>query len=298
LSLTFTPEIKEEFAKMADKRLKFNENALIILKKRYLQPGETPVNMLDRVSLGNVEYYKMMADLDFLPNSPTLFNLGTGKGTYSACFKYDIPDSMDGIMDVARKAALVQKWGGGVGYYFGNIRAKGAEVKGTGNHAGGPVGFLRMYNAIGDVITQSGKRAAAQMGILTAWHKDIKEWITCKSEDPDALSTFNISVSATDLFMKKATSDVPNKDGQLLDMIAEAAWTTGDPGMYFYDTSERTNPTPHLGKLTGTNPCGEVPLLDNEPCNLGSINLRNFANPAGFDWSRLAEVTGLATRYR
>ena len=100
--------------------------------------------MLDRVSLGNVEYYKMMADLDFLPNSPTLFNLGTGKGTYSACFKYDIPDSMDGIMDVARKAALVQKWGGGVGYYFGNIRAKGAEVKGKGNHAGGPVAFLKM----------------------------------------------------------------------------------------------------------------------------------------------------------
>jgi ribonucleoside-diphosphate reductase alpha chain len=249
--------------------------------------------------MGNEQYYEMMARLDFLPNSPTLFNLGTGKGTFSACFKFDIGDSMDSIMDCARKAALVQKWGGGVGYYFGNLRAKGAKVQGTGNHAGGPVGFLKMYNAIGDCITQSGKRAAAQMGILPIEHPDAAEWITCKNDDPDAISTFNISVSIPDSFMEAiVTHKASEKQKYLFNLLVESAWKTGDPGVFFVDRAEEDNPTPHLGKLTGTNPCGEVPLLDNEPCNLGSINLRNMYDPiTGVNFAYLEKTVKLAVRF-
>jgi ribonucleoside-diphosphate reductase alpha chain len=283
----------------------FGPNALVVLDKRYLQKQieETPEQMLDRVAGNDPEYYELMAKLDFLPNSPTLFNKGTGNnGTFSACFVYDIPDSMDGIMDVAKKAARVQKAGGGVGYNFSQLRPKGAFVAGTGNSAGGPVIFLKMLNGVGHAVTQSGKRAAAQMGILHINHTDIREWITCKSKDPDSISTFNISVAATDEFMTGALISGTNEEG-LLNEIAKAAWTTGDPGFYFIDEAERHNPTPHLGKLTTTNPCGEVPLLDNEPCNLGSINLRNIFNPDHINdddkinWGKLEQITRTAVRF-
>ncbi|HEC64538.1 MAG TPA: ribonucleotide-diphosphate reductase subunit alpha, partial [bacterium] len=297
LAKAVNPKFAEMVFKDSKIKPKFSENALTILRKRYLQSGETPEGMLERVSMGNPDWYNMMARLDFLPNSPTLFNLGTGKGTSSACFVFDIEDSMDHIMHVATKIASVQKWGGGVGMNFSKLRPKGAEVKGTGNHAGGPVAFLKMYNAIGDCITQSGKRNAAQMAILNVYHADIEEWITCKQEDPDSLSTFNMSVSIPDDFMEDVISN--RFKTELFDKIVEAAWKTGDPGVYFVDRAERDNPTPHLGKLVGPNPCGEVPNRDNEPCNLGSINLANFVIKEkwyAFDAPRLRETIRMAVR--
>ncbi len=273
---------------------KITPNAQTVLCKRYLAPDpndsrepclhcgnrhETVEEMFDRVSFGNEEYYELMARLDFLPNSPTLFNAGLpGAGTLSACYKFDVQDSMESIMEVARKAALVQKYGGGVGYYLGNLRPKGALVHSTHGKACGPVAVMGLYHSIAEMITQGGKRAGAQMAILPCDHPDVIEFIHCKDEG-DALSTFNISVSLTDSFMKQATKDSTSGEAALLHTMAESAWKTGDPGCYFVDTAERANPTPWIGKLTGTNPCGEVPLLDNEPCNLGSINLTSFVIP-------------------
>ena len=238
----------------------------------------------------------------FLPNSPTLFNVGLpGAGTLSACFKFDVDDTLlDGpnsIMAVATKAAGVTKFGGGVGYYFGNLRPKGAKVNSTHGNAMGPVSVLRHYQSVGSLITQAGKRDAAQMGILDARHPDIREFVNVKNTDPQLLNTFNISVSVDNAFMTAAVNDFGSIEHALLREIAEAAWTTGDPGLYFVDTAEATNPTPWLGRLTGTNPCGEVPLLNNEPCNLGSINLGRFTDGTHIDWAGLGVVTRLAIKY-
>jgi len=305
---------------------RFGANANLVLCKRYLKKGpdfpkcslcgnthETSEDMLDRVSFSNVDYYNLMARLDFLPMSTTLFNAGIeGAGTSSGCFKFDVEDSMVSILEVGRKSGLVQKWGGGVGYYLGNIRAKDQPIKSTHGRACGPVAILYYYQAIAKLITQGGKREGAQMGILPCDHPDILEFIDCKRENPEKLNTFNISVSCTDEFMTKARDLLESEESRLLDRIAENAYANGDPGLYFVDTAERANPTPHLGKLTGTNPCGENPLLDNEPCNLGSINLSNFVTertsvvqdrensfPSNrtFDLERLKEVTKLAVDF-
>lgn len=234
----------------------FTENARTVLDERYLLPGESPSDLIERVSWGNSEYYDMMAALDFLPNSPTLFNGGTDNGTLSACFHFVIPDDMNGIMDVARKAALVLKYGGGVGYCFSNLRARGTEVRTTHKVASGPVGFMPLFNAVAESITQGGKRRGAQMAILSCDHDDIDEFIHAKDSEAkaQALATFNISVAATDDWMNRYTGAAKDDDNKLWQM-ARAAWKTGDPGCYFIDTSERTNPTPWLGKLLGTNPC-------------------------------------------
>lgn len=289
----------------------FNPVARKVLCKRYLlyRPEsdecalcgvrhETPEEMLERVSLGNEEFYNMMASLDFLPNSPTLFNAGSGQGTFSACFKFDVDDTMVSIMDVARKSAFVQKWGGGVGYCLSALRPKGAPIRSTQGRACGPVATLRLYHSVALMITQGGKREGAQMAILHCDHPDVAEFIRCKDTDPEAFSTFNLSVACTNDFMNKATSDSRCRESDLLHDIVECTWRTGDPGIYFIDTAEESNPTPLLGKLSGTNPCGEVPLLDNEPCNLGSINLSKFVLPdRSFDFPRLKEVAHVATRY-
>lgn len=300
---------------------KFNDNAMTILCKRYLRPlpdkpgiigvkcphcgkyHETPAEMIDRVTFGNDDYYNLLASLDFLPNSPTLFNAGTGNGTFSACFKFDVDDSLEGIMDVARKAAFVQKWGGGVGYCLSAIRPKGKMIRSTHGKACGPIAVLRLYHSVALMITQGGKREGAQMGILHVDHEDIREFIHCKESDPEAFSTFNLSVACTDRFMGKATNQPGHHPEYiLLKEMADCAWKTGDPGCYFIDTAEKANPTPWLGRLTGTNPCGEVPLLDNEPCNLGSINLTHMVDPRltndiAFDFEKLERIARLATRY-
>lgn len=315
----------------------FSENAQTVLCKRYLsQAGdavhaecrrcgkyhETPVEMLQRVSFGVEEFYELMARLDFLPNSPTLFNAGLDNGgTFSACFKFDVKDNLldpDGIMDTGFKAAAVQKWGGGVGFCFSALRAKGAPISSTHGRACGPVSVMKdLLQGIATMITQGGKREGAQMGILHCDHPDIEEFINCKSANPEVLNTFNISVAITDSFMEKAQRE-GTREHDLLWQMAHAAHKTGDPGCYFIDIAERHNPTPWMGQLTGTNPCGEVPLLNNEPCNLGSINLKNFAYPSQkldvstfgdlplsrhtesgprFDFGRLVEVTRVAVRF-
>lgn len=311
---------------------KFNANAMKVLCKRYLRPlpdkpdiirikcphcgehHETPSEMIDRATFGNDDYYNLLASFDFLPNSPTLFNAGTGNGTFSACFKFDVEDSLEGIMDVARKAAFVQKWGGGVGYCLSAIRPKGKVIRSTHGKACGPIAVLRLYHSVALMITQGGKREGAQMGILLCDHEDIREFIHCKEADPEAFSTFNLSVACTDKFMQAAhnaatviaAGGTPVTEGKeaydLLREMADSCWKTGDPGCFFIDTAEKANPTPWLGKLTGTNPCGEVPLLNNEPCNLGSINLSHMIDPrlendVAFDFDKLERTARLATRY-
>ena len=295
----------------------FSDNALRILESRYLAyingRRETVDEFIKRVSLGSSEYeHELIRPLVFLPNSPTLFNIDVpAGGTLSACFKFDVADTMlskvgplgrsegvgNGIMDVATKSSMVIKWGGGVGYYLGSVRAKGSLVNSTHGIAMGPVALLKFYHSLASMLTQGGKRAAAQMGILPADHPDIMEFITCKDNNPQDLSTFNISVSLSDEFMEKAVTG-GTKEHHVLRTMAKSAWKTGDPGVYFVSRAEQDNPTPWAGKLTGTNPCGEVPLLDDEPCNLGSINLRRFYNKDTFiDYSHLERVVRLATNY-
>lgn len=298
----------------------FTENAHTVMCKRYFLRGprfegqinhcshcgayhETEDQFFTRVSMGRADYREMLESLDFLPNSPTLMNLGNPefKGTLSACFKFDPQDTMfdgvDAIMPTLNKAAAVLKAGGGVGYALSAIRPEGAEVRSTHGKAFGPLGFLRMAHVLAKEITQGGKRDAAQMGILHCEHPDLQRFIHAKDLDPDSLGTFNISVAATDAWMRRATTR-GTTEYALLDEIAQSAWKTGDPGLYFIDRAERDNPTPWLGKLTGTNPCGEVPLLSNEPCNLGSLNLANFVDAERhIDMDRLLARVDLAIEY-
>ena len=309
---------------------KFSANAQAILCSRYFYKDETveqPVcdqcneqhetvdEFVERVSMNDDVYREELIEpLRFLPNSPTLFNIGTAAGgTLSACFKFDVEDTMfdspDGIMPIAMKAAKVLKSGGGVGYSF-HVRPEGDLVNSTHRGALGPLGVMRIYHRLALEITQGGKRDAAQMGILHCDHRDLEKFIHAKDVDPDSLSTFNISVALTDEFMQEAMEvlspmnapilygeEQTRKARLLLDM-AKSAWLTGDPGVYFIDAAERGNPTPWAGKLTGTNPCGEVPLLRNEPCNLGSINLSKMLDiNNNIDWELLGRTTRLAIRY-
>jgi len=301
----------------------FGENAQKVLCKRYLRRldsnrdpcphcgvyHETPAEMIDRVTFGNDHYYNLLASLDFLPGSPTLFNVGTGTGTSSSCFKFDVADSMESIMDVARKAAFVLKWGGGTGYVLSALRPEGAPIATTHGKACGPIAVLRLYHAIAQMVTQGGKRAGAQMAVLHCEHPDVEKFIRCKADSQDALTTFNISVACTNDFMEAAARYYHNREApvpreyDLLAQMADNAWKYGDPGCFFIDAAEASNPTPWLGQLTGTNPCGEVPLLDNEPCNLGSINLSHMleyytdGTVRGFDVTKLEDTARLAVRY-
>lgn len=292
----------------------FTDNALKLLCERYLHQGEdddeclscgkeheTVDQFLDRISMGNPAYRtRLFEPLVFLPNSPTLFNLGTGnRGTLSACFKFNVDDSLiatdDSIMRVEQKAAGVLKSGGGVGYVFSDVRAKGLLISTTHGAACGPVAVMRHYDSLATLITQGGKREAAQMGILHVDHPDIREFIHCKDNKVD-FKTFNISVALTDEFMQGVQEGRELAVGLFNEMV-DGAWTHGDPGCFFIDTAERHNPTPWAGKLDGTNPCGEVPLLRNEPCNLGSINVAKFVTEGSWDYVALEPIIGLAIQY-
>lgn len=287
---------------------KFTDAAMKVLCKRYLrrvgnkkcaQCGdihETPTEMFGRCSFGRDDFYNLLASLDFLPNSPTLFNAGTEQGTLSGCFKFNVQDSMESIAEVGRKAIFTLKYGGGTGYCLSALRPFGASVKSTHGKACGPVAVLRYYHAIAKMITQGGKRDAAQMAVLSCDHPDVRLFVHCKDNDLDSFSSFNISVACTNKFMEQVIVDGTDQSKLFIEM-ANSAWKTGDPGIYFIDTSERTNPTPWLGKLDGTNACGETPMLDNEPCNLGSINLSHFVANGAVDFDHLRQVTCLATQY-
>lgn len=260
------------------------------------------------------EFLRMMMEGGFLPNSPTLVNAGTEIHQYSACFVLPIEDSMEEIFESLKLMALIQQSGGGTGFSFSHLRSKGERVSKTGGVASGPVSFLRIYDSATENIRQGGRRRGANMGVLRVDHPDIEEFISAKS-DGVSIQNFNLSVSVTDAFMKavdaKEQFDLKDphtgkKKGtldadKLFHRIAECAWKTGDPGLLFINQIEKKNPTPQIGKIEATNPCGEVPLLPYEACNLGSINLGRMVKKEGesftIDWGKLETTAHWAVRF-
>ncbi len=307
-------------------------NAIQILKDRYLlknkegKSTETPEQMFRRVArfvasgedndskVWEAHFFEVMSKLHFLPNSPTLMNAGLPKGQLSACFALPIEDSLEAIFTTLKDAALIHQSGGGTGFNFSKLRPKDDLVTSSGGTSSGPVAFMKIYDEATEYVKQGGKRRGANMGILNVNHPDIEEFITCKSGHR-AISNFNISVGITDNFMNAVETDlewelinprtheIQNniKAKVLWQAIANQAWKTGDPGLVFLDTINRLSPMPAAGRIESTNPCGEVPLLNYESCNLGSINLtkmlKNTGNILSFDWDKLKKTVQIAMRF-
>ncbi len=246
----------------------------------------------------------------FLPNSPTLMNAGTSRGQLAACFVLPIEDSLESIFEAVKRMAVIHQSGGGTGFSFSRIRPSSDLVQGSPGVASGPLSFLEVFDAATRVIRQGGRRRGANMGVLRVDHPDVLEFVRIKSS-PDRITNFNLSVGVSDEFLAAATRggsfDLVNpRDGKvvrsidaagLLDEISRCAWEAGDPGVLFLDAIARDNPTPAAGALEVTNPCGELPLLANESCNLGSLRLDAFVGPSGVDWSRLDTVVDTAVRF-
>jgi len=316
---------------------RLSRNARVILDRRYLRKDaagrviETPGELFRRVASNIAEserlydsaapvrayadrFYALMAGLQFLPNSPTLMNAGRELQQLSACFVLPVADSLESIFDAVKQTALIHQSGGGTGFSFSRLRPRSDRVLTTSGVASGPVSFMRIFNMATEVIKQGGTRRGANMGILRIDHPDIEDFITVKDQ-PSELTNFNLSVAVTDDFMRAVERDAtyplvnPRTDrvvGRprarvIFDRIAAAAWRTGDPGLIFLDRINRDNPTPELAPIEATNPCGEMPLLPYESCNLGSINLsrmtRRVGGRADIDWPRLAETVHLAIRF-
>jgi ribonucleoside-diphosphate reductase alpha chain len=317
--------------------LVLTDNARTVLQRRYLRKDsdgkviESPEDMFRRVAhhIARAEenysdaqeaekmealFYRMMTEFYFLPNSPTLMNAGRRLGQLAACFVLPVDDSLDGIFSALKNAAMIHKSGGGTGFSFSRLRPKDSRVGSTGGVASGPVSFMKIFNTATEQVKQGGTRRGANMAILRVDHPDILEFITCKKYHHD-LNNFNISVGVTDAFMesvKMLTSynlidpKEKQKVGELNAAevylhLVEQAWENGDPGIVFLDRINRDNPTPALGEIESTNPCGEQPLLPFEACNLGSINLSKFVtstdgNPA-VDYEGLKEIVWLAVRF-
>ncbi|MDU9375742.1 hypothetical protein McpSp1_03210 [Methanocorpusculaceae archaeon Sp1] len=287
-----------------------------ILAARYYRAGEKSFeDVCRRVAdaLGETpeetkEYFEAMMNLEFLPNSPTLMNAGTPLGQLSACFTLPVNDSLPEIFDAIRWGAIIHQSGGGTGYNFSHLRPEGSPVRSTDGVASGPVSFMRVFNAATDVIKQGGRRRGANMGILNVWHKDIMKFIKSKATEGD-FSNFNISVMVNDEFMKAvAAGDLDREwlktaEGETVtireiwDGIVEGVWKNGEPGILFYDTINSKNPTPQLGPIDTTNPCGEQPLLPFESCVLGSINLAMFIRADGVNYEALDKMTRMAVRF-
>ena len=259
------------------------------------------------------EFFDIMSNLEFLPNSPTLMNAGTEQGTLSACFVLPLEDSMEGIMNTATKAAMVQKFGGGTGFSLSKIRPKGAKIITTHGKAWGPIEVLKTLSRVSSMITQGGKRDGANMAVMSIYHPDILEFIECKKTEGD-IHNFNISVGVDSDFMEavKLGADYFLKDPStnefvgavnardVFNKIIEGAWTNGEPGMVFLDSINKDNKVgSKYGDIIATNPCGEQPLLGNESCNLGSINLAKFYSPKDnfVNLERLRTVVRLGVRF-
>lgn len=327
----------EAGANRSDRFPALSANAARVLEARYLRRDEqrkiieTPSQLFERVAtaiaaaerefkeradtdLWAERFHRALASLEFLPNSPTLMNAGTSLGQLSACFVIPVPDTMDGIFEAVKQMALVQRTGGGTGFAFSRLRPKGDIVSSTGGESSGPVSFMKVFDAATEHIKQGGRRRGANMGILRVDHPDVIEFIEVK-QDGKSLLNFNLSVGATDEFMRAvredtsfalkhprtraATATVRARD--VFERIVDGAWRTGDPGLVFLDAIKRANPTPQLGEIESTNPCGEIPLLPWESCNLGSINLaRMLSDRDGrwdIDWDKLAGVVEVAVRF-
>jgi ribonucleoside-diphosphate reductase alpha chain len=320
----------------------WTEPALRVLRERYLlrdgrgEVIETPEEMCWRVAqsiaAGEARYgrspaavrevaeafYDMMVDGFFIPNSPTLMNAGKGNGLqYSACYVLPVGDSMEEIFDSVKAAAIIHKSGGGTGFAFSRLRPKDDLVASTGGRASGPVSFLRVFNSATEAVKQGGTRRGANMGILRVDHPDILEFIDCKLDG--GITNFNISVAVTDVFMDALARgedyDLVNPHNsevtqrlsarEVFERMVRAAWRSGDPGMVFLDriNASPANPTPEIGTVEATNPCGEQPLLPNEACNLGSLNVSKFARQGddggdwAIDWDEMERVVRLAVRF-
>ena len=319
--------------------VRLSENARTVLEKRYLarddhgRSAETPEELLWRVAthvalaerlfgadekaIGATaeKFYRALAALEFLPNSPTLMNAGRRLGQCFACFVLPVADAItdpkdDGIFDAIRAAAAIHQTGGGTGFSFSRLRGEGSPVASTGGKASGPVSFMAVFNAATSAIHQGGFRRGANMGILRVDHPDILDFVNLKA-DPRAMTNFNLSVGITDEFLRAVRGNqkhlvtdphtgkkfvlrdkVRDAEGnlagagdrewnarELFDLMVRRAWESGEPGLFFVDRVNRFNPTPHLGEIEASNPCGEQPLLPWEACNLASINLARFVEP-------------------
>ena len=321
------------------------DNSKVVLEHRYLLKDEnnevieTPNEMfirvakalakpeksygLDDVGVKQIEnlFYQSMASLEFLPNSPTLMNAGTGAGTLSACFVLPLTDSMEGIMKAAHDAAMVQKFGGGTGFSLSEIRPTGTPIATTHGKACGPIAVLKLLSSVSTLVTQGGKRDGANMAVMDVHHPNILDFIECKTIEGQ-IHNFNISVGASDEFMeavKNGTeyslyvkSDPADENSEkvvagkldareVFAKIVHGAWLNGEPGMIFLDEVNRNSPVKHVGMITATNPCGEQPLLPNESCNLGSIDVAKFVKDSDgkveIDWTKLSKTIRLTTRF-
>ncbi len=314
--------------------MNLTHQALKILERRYLlkdqegHPKESPEDLFRRVaraiaqaetlfggSHGDAkkweeEFYHMMAHLHFLPNSPCLMNAGTPLGQLAACFVLPIEDSMESIFQALKEAAIIHKSGGGTGFSFSRLRPRGDMVRSTAGVSSGPLSFIKVFDAATEEIKQGGKRRGANMAVLAVSHPDVLDFILAK-ERPGHLTNFNLSVAVSDSFMEalqegrdwplvnprsgKTTKTLPAQE--LFSLICRMAWKGGDPGLLFLDTVNRENPTPGLGLIESTNPCGEQPLLPHESCVLGSVNLSAMVEDGGIHWDLLRETVEKGVRF-